>query len=101
MPSARACFSNLSYNQYSMVNTSDHRCYDATYWYDGIAYKINVLEFSNDTLIRKRWTRNGYERIAIQDIDTILKYKAKYNRLKDIEDLNNIANNELETILAE
>ena len=36
-----------------------------------------------------------------QPIDTILQWKQKYNRKKDKEDLNNIANKEIEAILAE
>lgn len=93
---------DLDRDRYPEIKADDdYDSYHGSYFYDGDIYLINVLAFKDNITLNKQYINYDFERLKIQDIDTILHYKAKYNRTKDVEDLNNIANNEIESILAE
>ena len=60
-------------------------------------YTVNVLAFNDDIKLEKR-LRDG---VWVQDTETILHYKTKYNRDNDKKDLENIANKCLEDWITE
>lgn len=60
-------------------------------------YKINVLAHKNDYKIETQII-NG---ITVQNLDNIMKWKTKYNRPKDLKDIDNISNNIIENLITE
>lgn len=63
-------------------------------------YNINLLVFDDDVKLNSEIVTVDNHKINIQDLDTMLHYKKKYNRTKDIKDLDNIANKCLEEIIS-
>jgi len=62
---------------------------------------VNLLVFEDDIVLNKQTLILPEGDITIQDVDTMLYYKRKYNRDKDKKDLENIANKCLEEIIAQ
>lgn len=60
---------------------------------------INLLVFDDDIELKSETLTDS--RIRVQDLDTVMRWKKKYNRDKDIKDMNNIANKCLEDIIAQ
>ena len=84
---------------YSLQKKDDN--YKSFHGFESNGFIINVLCFKNEIHLNKEIITCNSKKIIMQDLDTILFYKTKYNRPKDIKDLDNIANNEIESILAE
>lgn len=63
--------------------------------------KVNLLVFEDDVILDIDSIMYSNINITTQQVDTMLRWKKKYNRIKDIKDLNNIANKYLENILIE
>ena len=61
---------------------------------------INLLAFDDDnTSFDTETITHSGKTIEVQKVDDILRWKKKYNRSKDIKDLNNIANKLIEDLL--
>jgi hypothetical protein len=58
--------------------------------------KVNILLFKKNKEFNLRAVESNYGNIICQDVDDIIAWKQKYNRKKDLVDLDNIAANMLE-----
>ena len=93
---------NLDLDRYPNQESDRYQSYHGTYYVGGENWPINVLVFDNDVALNKEHViYYNFVKITTQDIDTILYYKKKYNRKKDIKDLEKIANKCVEELLAE
>lgn len=66
-----------------------------------ISYKINLLVFKDDIVLNTETITHLGNTFKTQKLDDILFWKRKYNRSKDIKDLDNIANKLIEDILVQ
>lgn len=94
-------FHDLHKDYYANQSNDKYKSFHATYWRAGESVVVNLLVFNDDIVLDKSTVKYSDTDIIIQEIDTILKWKKKYNRIKDIKDLDNIANVSLENILTE
>lgn len=77
----------------------NYESYHGVYDLGNEMFDINLLVFDDDIKLEIDTITYLNKTVNIQKIDTILNWKKKYNRSKDIEDLNKIANKCLEEIL--
>lgn len=92
--------SGFSRDPYPQQEKDDYESYHGTYKANSTRYSINILIHSDNTLLTFETIVYKGHTIKIQKLDDILCWKKKYNRSKDIRDLENIANKLIEDILA-
>lgn len=67
-----------------------------------LGINLNLLVFEDNIQLRsKHYNVPGVGSIRHQEIDDILMWKRKYARVKDLKDLENIANKAMERVLAD
>lgn len=77
----------------------NYTSWHGTYRHNGKKFSMNFLVFNDDIQIKRQWLHLPHKDVLIQDIDTIMQYKEKYNRSKDKIDLENITTKAIEEIL--
>lgn len=91
-------FRNSSVYNYSDITSNEYDSY--SYWdYRCEINLLNFLVFPDNIKLNKGLLKIEDNKIIIQDIDDILKWKQKYNREKDLKDLDNITAKALEDAL--
>lgn len=86
-------FSNLKIDKNYPDSGDGYISYHATYK----EMEINLLVYNNDREIRNTWTDvPNIGKIKHQKLEDIINWKKKYNRPKDLKDLENITNKALE-----
>lgn len=80
-----------------------HDGYDSYHGYYGTnvagSIAINLLIFKNNAPLKVEFIKYSDNTIKVQKLDDILCWKKKYNRSKDIQDLEKIANKLIEAEL--
>lgn len=95
-------FSSLRFEPYAPNVDDRYASYRAYYNLNGLSYEVNLLVFDNDIALNEdKIIYFNNKSIKIQKVDDILQWKQKYNRDKDITDLNNIADKFIENILTQ
>lgn len=73
-----------------------------SYEYNGLSYKINMLVHDDSTkLYAEELEIPNMGKIKHQRLEDIIKWKEKYNRPKDIQDLDKILTKAIETTVLE
>jgi hypothetical protein len=91
--------SGFSRDPYPQQEKDGYESYHCAYRTKSVIYNINLLIHNDNTLITYETIIYKGNTIKIQRLDDILCWKKKYNRTKDILDLENIANKLIEDIL--
>lgn len=99
LPRWRNFFSNLMVSQYPKSFEDGYESYDATLKINNGSVKINLLVFDDNKLIRTTYVKADHLPIAIQNTEDIIAWKQKYNRPKDIVDLEAMSQRALEKAL--
>ena len=93
--------SQLYEDKYPNQECDQYESHHGIYNFGNETFIINLLVFDDDVTLETNTINYLDKTFKIQKIDTILKWKKKYNRSKDIKDLNKIADRYLEGILAQ
>jgi hypothetical protein len=75
-------------------NRDEYVSYSGFTQYSNI--KVNILLYKKNTEFNLDTVQSNYGNIICQNVDDIVEWKKKYNRQKDLIDLDNIAANMLE-----
>ena len=92
---------NLRADVYPKQKDDRYKSYHGNWSFSGLfsGYKINLLVFNDDILLTSEAVIFEGEHIRVQTLDNVLKWKEKYNRPKDIKDLNDITTKAVQDIL--
>lgn len=86
----------LSLREDKYLGNDNYRSFHCKYLRSGKSYSLNLLVFTDDTVINTEVFKYGDNNILAQKVDDILFWKKDYDRKKDRDDLDNIANNIIE-----
>ena len=78
------------------IGNDKYRSFHLDYIKCGKNYKLNLLVFVNATVINTEVVNYQGINLTMQKVDDILFWKRDYNRQKDRDDLDNVANNVIE-----